>query len=387
LADRPLGPRQRSPRVSCKRLPLSDHIAIVGGGLAALTAYATLRHAGLEAAEIAVLGTDDDPAAVWRRRAVAIRQTHMRSESDGHAYPTNFPGLAPREALRRRTATPLIASVLDRYRPTVDEFLAHVDRLRSSSGWDESFRRERVERVRAVDGGFELDGGIFAHVLVAPGHAGLAYPDVLRGDPRVVHAYEPHEYASRVAVVGAGMAAATEWLNALASGSEVVSVRRREPERRPLNLPRPLFTKRGLAAFHASGAGARTDLLRRFSAPSYPPGRAWDEPIEAAAREGRFRVEAEVDGAEQIVCATGFLRGYRNDQLLARLVDEHGLETADRWIVLADDSTVPGLTDSRRTLALVGAPAQWAYPAADTLVGMKVAARWFTRRVVRCRTR
>lgn len=362
--------------------------AIVGSGLAALTAYATLRHGGLDPAEIAVFGTDDDPAAVWRRRAAAIRQTHMRSESDGHAYPASFPGLAPREALRRRTAAPLVASVLDRYRPTVEEFLGHVDRIRERSGWEESFRRERIERVRAVDGGFEPDGGeVFRHVLVAPGHPGLAYPDELRGDSRVVHAYEQHDYAPKVSVVGAGMAAATEWLNALAAGSEVVSVRRREPERRPLNLPRPLFTKRGLAAFHASGAGERADLLRRLSAPSYPPGRAWDEPIARATHEGRFRVAAEVNGAEQVICATGFVRGYRSDRLLQRLVNEHGLETEDRWLVLGNDSTVPVLTDSKRTLALAGAPAQWAYPGADTLVGMKVAARWFLRRVERCRTR
>ena len=70
-----------------------------------------------------------------------------------------------------------------------------------------------------VDGGFELDGhGVFRHVLLATGHPGLSFPDELADDARVVHAYEPHDYAPRVAVVGAGMAAATEWLNALDAG-------------------------------------------------------------------------------------------------------------------------------------------------------------------------
>src|SRR5581483_2791597 len=85
-----------------------------------------------------------------------------------------------------------------------------------------------------------------------------------------------------------------------------------------------------------------------------PPGREWDAPLDAAASTGRFRVEPAVNGADQIVCATGFLRGFRHDPLLARLVDEHGLETADRWLVLAPDSTVPALTDARRTLAVAG---------------------------------
>jgi cation diffusion facilitator CzcD-associated flavoprotein CzcO len=367
---------------------VTPRVAIVGSGLGGFVAYATLRHGGLEPAEIAVFGDAPDPAGAWRPRAAAIRQRLMRSESDGHCSPTSFPGLAAREAARRWDLAPLILSVCNRYRPTVELFLAHVDELRASSRWDDSFRQARVERVRAVDGGFELDGhGVFRHVLLAPGHPGLARPTELEGDPRAVHAYEPHEYASRVGIVGAGMAAATEWLNALDAGAEVVSVRRRDPARRPLNVARPLFTKRGLAGFRAAPRARRAKLLHEFGEPSYPPGRDWDAPLEQAAREGRFRVERELNGVEQVICATGFRPGFEHDPLLARLVAEHGLETEERWIVLADDSTVPGLTDATRTLSLAGVPAQWAFPAADTLVGMKIAARSFRTRVERCRTR
>lgn len=363
--------------------------AIVGGGLAGFVAYATLRHGGLEPSEIAVFDPDPDPVGAWRPRAAAIRQRRMRSESDGHCYPRSFPGLAPREAARTRSPAPLLQTVCNRYRPTVEDFLRHVEELRESSRWDESVRPQRVDRIHAVDGGFEVDGaGRFRHVLLAPGHPGLAVPPELAHDPRVVHAYEPHEYADRVAVVGAGMAAATEWLNALAAGAEVVSVRRREPLRRPLNVPRPLFSRRGLAAYHAAGRSDRVVLLGSFGEPSYPPGHEWDEPVEQAAREGRFHVAASVDGQAQIVCATGFRRGVEHDPLLRRLVEEHALEVEGRWIVLAVDATVPALTDATRTLALSGPPAQWAYPAADTLVGMKYVARRFLRRVrSSCRTR
>jgi hypothetical protein len=91
-----------------------------------------------------------------------------------------------------------------------------------------------------------------------------------------------------------------------------------------------------------------------------------------------------VNGADQVICATGFLRGYRHDTLLRRLVDEHELATCDRWIVLGSDSTVPALSDESRTLALSGVSAQWAYPAADTLMGARYASHAFLRR---CRTR
>jgi cation diffusion facilitator CzcD-associated flavoprotein CzcO len=366
----------------------AQECAIVGGGLAGFTAYATLRHGGLTPAEIAVFGTDPDPAAQWRCRARAIRQQRMRSESDGHCAPRSFPGLALRTARRRKTPVPLALSLLDLYHPTVDEFLGHVEDLRTRSGWDESFQRLCIGRIRGVDGGFELDGrGPFRHVLVATGHPGLNVPEELARDPRAVHAYEPHEYAPEVEIVGAGMAAATEWLNALAAGSTVVSVRRREPERRPLNLPRHLFTRRGLASFHRTGQNERIELLRRYSTPSYPAGREWDEPVETAVREGRFKVSATLNGAPQVICATGFSRGYREDPLLAALADEHGLDTAESWIALAPDSTVAGLTDAHRTLSLAGVAGQWAFPGADTLTGAKYAARAFLRRVTACRSR
>ena len=239
-------------------------IALVGSGLAGFTAYQTLRRC-FEPAEIVVFGTDADPAGAWRVRAAAIRQREMRSESDGHCLATSFPGLAFRSVRARRSPRPLLESALDRYHPTVEEFLAHVERLRERSDWDDSVVVHRVQQVRAAEGCFELDGERFAHVLIAPGHPGLNVPEELRGDPRAVHAYEPHGYADTVTVVGAGLAAATEWLNALAAGAEVVSVRRREPVRQPLNVPREYFSRRCRGA---SGSSACARCRRRRIRPT-----------------------------------------------------------------------------------------------------------------------
>jgi hypothetical protein len=363
-------------------------VAVVGSGLAAFCTYVTLRHGGLQPEEVAVFGPSCDPAAAWRRRATAINQRVMRSESDGHCFATSFPGLAVRTVNRRRSLGPVVQTALDRFHPTVEEFLDHVSALRAGCGWDDSVRRVQVERVRAAGDGFEIDGhGRFAHVLLAPGHPGLARPAELAADPRAVHAYEPHGYAASVAVVGAGLAAATEWVNALAAGATVVSVRRREPIRRPLNVPRTLLSRRGLGRFHAAPAAERLAMLEQVLAPSFPADRHVDRVLADASRAGRFTTAASVNGAEQIVCATGFLRGFRADPLLSGLVDDHGLDTAGHLIVLDPDSTVPALTDRGRTLALAGVPAQWAYPAADTLMGAKYAARRFLRRVRECRTR
>ena len=343
-------------------------VAIVGGGLSGLVAYLTLRRLGID---VDVYSPEADPAAAFRVRAAAIRQTHMRSESDGHCLPTSFPGLAVRDARERRSLRPLVASACDRYHPTVEAFLAHVEEVRRASGWSPIPRR--VARVRALDCGFEVEGRTYAHVLIATGHPGLEVPAELRSDPRVVHAYEPHDYAASVCVVGAGLAAATEWRNALAAGARVTSIRRREPVRRPLNVPRPFLTKRGLARFHRLDDAARAALLDDLLAPSYPREAHIDVPV-----------ERHVNGADQVVCATGFRRGWRHDPLLAQLVEEHEPATVNGWIALAPDATVPSLTDDDRTLALGGVAAQWAYPAADTLMGARYVAHAFARR---CRTR
>lgn len=84
------------------------------------------------------------------------------------------------------------------------------------------------------------------------------------------------------------------------------------------------------------------------------------------------------------MCATGFRRGFRQDPLLRRLASEHGLAAANGWLVLDDDATVPALSDESRTLAVSGVHAQWTYPAADTLMGMRYVAHGFLRR---CRPR
>jgi len=111
---------------------MNGRVAVVGGGLVGFVTYLTLRRGGVEPDEITVFAQERDPAAAWRRRAAAIRQTHMRSESDGHCLPTSFPGLAVREARRRRSIGPLVRSVCDRYHPTVGEFLEHVEELRTA---------------------------------------------------------------------------------------------------------------------------------------------------------------------------------------------------------------------------------------------------------------
>ena len=364
---------------------MTPRVAIVGSGSGG-SSRTPLCHGGLEPAEIAVFGDEPDPAgAPASARPRSASAGCARRATDTATQPP-FRGSLRGEAARRLDPVPLLQTVSNCYRPSVDTFLRHIEELRARSRWDESFRAARIERVQAVDGGFDLDAhGRFRHILIAPGHPGLEPPPELAADPRVVHAYEPHEYASRVAVVGAGMAAATEWLNALAAGAEVVSVPPRARTTRAQRRPAALHQARP-GRFPRAPRAERAAAARLASA--FVPARAQlGRTTRARGARGPFPRRS---GAERR--RPGDLRdrlpgGFTHDPLLARLVAEHGLETEGQW-TLADDSTVPALDGRLRTLSLTGVPAQWVFPAADTLVGMKVAApRSFRRRIESCRTR
>ena len=304
--------------------------AIVGSGLAALAGYATLRHGGLRAGGDRGVrdarGPDRGLARRARRRSASGGCAPSRT---GTSRAAAFPGLAVRESLRdgdaaaarrrrRRTATTRASTTSSRTPTGVGERAAGsgASSQRRVERDPRRRRRLRARRRRAVRARARRDRASRARGAI----------------PGAVHAYEPHEYAARVAIVGAGMAAATEWLNALAAGAEVVSIRRREPLRRPLNVPRPFFSKRGLALVPPP-ARRRT---RRDAA------RARAAVLSARARLGRAARQRGVARGASVVRRAQTQTGARfagdlRDRVPARasdrtrcsrdLVDAHELET------------------------------------------------------------
>ena len=191
----------------------------------------------------------------------------MRSESDGHLAAAGVPRASP----SREGRSPPLAQSRDEPLPPDGRAVPRARRRgaraeRLGRELRRASRRARARRSRAASR--STAKGRSRTCWSRPGIRGSSSVA-----PARVHAYEPHEYAAKVAVVGAGMAAATEWRNALAAGSEVVSIRRREPLRRPLNVPRAYFSKRGLAGFHRLAPAERVEVLHDLGQPSYPPGR------------------------------------------------------------------------------------------------------------------
>jgi hypothetical protein len=392
-------------------------IAIVGNGIAGLIAFATLRFLGAPTAQIAVYGDHADPLTHLRAYTAAVRQRDMRSESGGHLLPTDFPGFATLLLIRRGAIWPWLAALLDAYHPALSDVLAQGDRLREQTGLAESHVPARVSRVERCDGHFALwdeDGqllGEHQHILLAPGHPGLAWPSPVMAawdDPalgqRVIHAYQPKTYqpGEIVAVLGAGLGAAHEWLNALAAGAQVVAVWRQPPLKQPLNAPRCLFNAAGLDDYRRLPSEGRLAVLRQIGLGSYPWRARWERQLWAARREGRLHeytgelaaVRAE-DGrlalelspgtpltVDRLVVAAGFVGVARAHPLVDRLVADYALPTCEGHLVVADDMTLPTLSQPDSVLAVSGMLARWAYPVADTFAGMKVAARAFAGQVL-----
>jgi cation diffusion facilitator CzcD-associated flavoprotein CzcO len=223
----------------------------------------------------------------------------------------------------------------------------------------------------------------------------------------IYHSYQPKPYDGRAAlVIGAGMAAVTEWVNVLQAGGSVIAVRRRSTlERQPLSAPRCAFGGPWLDRYHRLDRKDRVAILEELGHGTFPQGAAWKRTLEEGVRSGRLqhrvgeieRVQRDGDGclvtlrhaegsqicrARMVIAATGFAGGWREYELLRSLVDEYGLETEGHHLILADDCSVPALSQSGSVLAVSGAPARWAYPAADSFAGMKYAARRFAQHAV-----
>jgi hypothetical protein len=102
--------------------------------------------------------------------------------------------------------------------------------------------------------------------------------------------------------------------------------------------------------------------------------------VEAAADgpNAPLLLQLALDGrvvADRLVCATGFEPDARAHPLVRRLAKEYGVAADDGILRVADDFTLPPLSDDRSRFAVVGALARWTLPVADTFFGMKYAAR------------
>jgi hypothetical protein len=401
--------------------PRDSTIAIVGDGFGSLIVYATALYLGFDREEITIYGDGEDPVGTYQQFAYNLGQTVLRSESESHFLPADWPTFGQLDAWSNRRPAPLFRSVVRKYNPGVPEILTEASVVQRRLRWNDSRYPKRVGWLQRELGGtphfvlYDEDAGYAGrakHVMLALGHGPLSFPPALakaRSDPelgdRVVQAYEPKTYApeGRYVVVGAGIASVNEWANALEIGAKVISLLRNpEPDEQDLNTPRCLFEALGLDVFQGLTFDERVAFLGKILKGTSPKRRAWAEIVERGRQEGRFdQIIGEIDAIEPgpaglrlnvvsrhgpdpgvldvtgVVAGTGFNKSALTLPLLRRLVEHYGIPVENGRLQLKTNCGVPHLDLPQSRLCMMGIFANTVVTHGDTIAGLKYIGRRF----------
>ena len=118
--------------------PRDSTLAVVGDGFGSLIVYATAIYLGYRPEEISIFGTNDNPVGTYQQFAHNLGQTVLRSESESHFLPADWPTFAQLDAWSRRSPAPLYRSIKRKYNPGVPDILAEAGVVQRRLGWEDA---------------------------------------------------------------------------------------------------------------------------------------------------------------------------------------------------------------------------------------------------------
>ena len=396
-------------------------IAVIGDGFGALLVYTSAIYLGFRPEQVGIFGERTNPVATYQQFAWNLGQTVLRSESESHFLPADWPTFAQMDAYSKRSLSPLLRSAGRKFNPGVAEILTEAAVVWKRLGYESRVLGGRkvgwIVREPGPPPYFSLYDeeaqllGRCRHAMIAIGHGPLAFPGVYgeaRKDPRIadriVQAYEPKSYArgGRYIVLGSGIASVNEWSNIIDAGAQCIALRRNPmPDEQDLNVPRCLFDGSGIDAFQGLTFDQRVDFLGKALRGTSPQRRGWAERVSTARAQGRFEevigdaariepgpagllVTLKLHGGNQltidatgIVCGTGFVKSAFALPLLRRLAQTYGVPVERERIKLKTNCGVPPLDRDDSRLCMMGLSANTVVPNGDTIAGLKYIARRF----------
>jgi len=408
--------------------PQDVDIGIIGDGFGALLVYTTAVYLGFRPEQIGIFGENTNPVQTYQQFAWNLGQTVLRSESESHFLPADWPTFAQMQALAGRDPSPLLRSAGRKFNPGVPEILAEAGLVTKALGYEErvlgGVKVGWIVREEGPPPHFSIYDeeanllGRAKHAMLAIGHGPLSFPGVYgkaREDPatreRVVQAYEAKEYfaGGRYIVVGAGIASVNEWVNCIEAGAQCVALRRNpHPDEQDLNVPRCLFDGSGIDAFQGLSFDERVAFIGQVLKGTAPGRRNWAEKIRHGREQGLFEeaigtvtdirsgpagllVDLKPYDSEDIftfdatgvVCGTGFVKSALSLPLLRRLAETYQVPVERERIVLKTNCGVPPLDREDSRLCMMGITANTVVPNGDTIAGLKYIARRFVGDVAR----
>jgi hypothetical protein len=401
--------------------PKDATIAIVGDGFGSLIVYSTAVYLGFRPEEITIYGPSDNPVGTYQQFAYNLGQTVLRSESESHFLPADWPTFGQLDAWAHRSPAPLLRSARRKYNPGVPDILAEAGVVARELDWNGSRVAQRVGWLqREYDGVphfvlYDEEANLLGrakHVMLALGHGPLVFPPALakaKEDPattdRIVQAYQAKQYArdGRYVVLGAGIASINEWANALDAGAKVIALRRSPaPDEQDLNVPRCLFEALGIDRFQGLPFEKRVAFLGTVLKGTAPKRRSWQARIQRGVAEGRFEeMIGEIDEIHEgpaglrihvmsrhgedpgwldvtgVVAGTGFNKSVLTLPLMRRLIEHYDVPVENGRIRLLTNCGIPPLDRDDSRLCTMGLVANTVIPHGDTIAGLKYIGRRF----------
>ena len=397
--------------------PRDSTLAVVGDGFGSLIVQSTAIYLGFRPEDITIYGPNDNPVGTYQQYAYNLGQTVLRSESESHFLPADWPTFAQLDAWSHRNPALLFRSsrasttrACRRSSPRQGSFSAASigsERGSHAVGW---LQREAGPPPHFVLYDEQANFvGRAKHVMLALGHGPLPFPPLLAKATRGTRLRRPHRPGLRVEavppggryiVIGAGIASVNEWANALDAGAKVLALRRSPaPEEQDLNVPRCLFEALGIDVFQGQSFDARIEYLGRSSREPRRRGAHGSPGSRRAARRAASRRcsarSTRSSGAGRPARPhrqppRGRLarrhRGRRRDWVQqvgadaaaaaapGRALRHPGRGRADE---AASNCGVPGLDRADSRLCMIGINANNVIPHGDTIAGLKYIGRRF----------
>ena len=408
--------------------PQDVTLGVIGDGFGAALVYTTAVYLGFRPEQIGIFGESDNPVGTYQQFAWNLGQTVLRSESESHFLPADWPTFAELDAAARRSPAALIRSAGRKFNPGVPEILAEALLVKKALGYEQrvlgGVKVGWIVREPGPPPHFSLYDeeanllGRCKHAMIAIGHGPLSFPGVYgkaRQNPetadRIVQAYEAKQYheGGRYIVLGSGIAAVNEWVNCVDAGAQCVALRRNpHPDEQDLNVPRCLFDGSGIDAFQGLSFDERVDFIAEVLKGTSPTRRVWGDRIRQGREKGLFEevigdvtqidpspagleLQLKPYGSDEtltmeatgVVCATGFVKSAYSLPLLRRLAQTYSVPVERERIVLKTNCGVPPLDREDSRLAMMGITANTIVPNGDTIAGLKYIARRFVGDVAR----
>src|SRR5918999_4410931 len=163
-------------------------IGVVGDGFGALLVYTTAVYLGFRPEQIGIFGENTNPVQTYQQFAWNLGQTVLRSESESHFTPADWPTFAQMDAFARLDPSPLFRSAGRKFNPGVPEIMTEAVLVSKALGFEHRVLGGThigwVVREPGPPAHFSLydeDANLLGrvkHCMLAIGHGPLAYPGV-----------------------------------------------------------------------------------------------------------------------------------------------------------------------------------------------------------------